>query len=128
MSHEGYKRHMCLSHVKPRHNFVYLSADLSQPYRFIVTPQICICGLSPGKGLNLPLCGVVGWLNWPRINKVELTPHWSKGNFDEGCAYIPHVSEIPAGGYGGRRAPPSAPLCGGSGLASRPAAKALLQP
>jgi putative transposase len=32
-----------LSH-KPRHNFVYLSADLSRPYRFIVTPQICIRG------------------------------------------------------------------------------------
>jgi hypothetical protein len=44
---------------KPRHNFVYLSADLSQPYRFIVTPQICICGLSPSGSLVLPLCGGV---------------------------------------------------------------------
>ena len=44
---------------KPRHNFVYLSADLSRPYRFIVTPQICICGLSPSGSLVLPLCGGV---------------------------------------------------------------------
>jgi hypothetical protein len=44
---------------KPRHNFVYLSADLSQPYRFIVTPQICICGLFPSGSLVLPLCGGV---------------------------------------------------------------------
>jgi hypothetical protein len=44
---------------KPRHNFVYLSADLSRPYRFIVTPQICLCELSPSRGFNLPLYGVV---------------------------------------------------------------------
>jgi putative transposase len=44
---------------KPRHNFVYLCADVSRPYGFIVTPQICICGLSPGRGLTLLLCGVV---------------------------------------------------------------------
>ena len=44
---------------KPRHNFVYLSADLSRPYRFIVNPQICICGLFPGGSLVLPLWGVV---------------------------------------------------------------------
>jgi hypothetical protein len=45
--------------AKPRHNFVYLSADLSRPCQSIVTPQICICGLSPGRGLTLPLCGMV---------------------------------------------------------------------
>jgi hypothetical protein len=44
---------------KPRHNFIYLSADLSRPYRFIVTPQICICGLFPSGNLVLPLRGVV---------------------------------------------------------------------
>jgi hypothetical protein len=45
--------------LKPRHNFVYLSADLSRPYRFIVTPQICIGGLFPSGSLVLPLCGGV---------------------------------------------------------------------
>jgi hypothetical protein len=45
--------------TKPRHNFVYLSADLSRPYRFIVTPQICIRGLPPGGSLVLALWGMV---------------------------------------------------------------------
>jgi hypothetical protein len=44
---------------KPRHHFVDLSADVSRPYRFIVTPQICLCGLSPGGSLVLALCRVV---------------------------------------------------------------------
>jgi hypothetical protein len=44
---------------KPHHNFVYLCADVSRPYGFIVTPQICICGLSPGRGLTPLLCGAV---------------------------------------------------------------------
>jgi aquaporin Z len=32
--------------VKPRHNFVYPSADVSRPYWFIVTPQFSYGGLS----------------------------------------------------------------------------------
>jgi len=56
ISHAGGKRPIM---GKPRHNFVYLSADLSQLYRFIVTPQICICGLFPSGSLVLPLCGGV---------------------------------------------------------------------
>jgi hypothetical protein len=44
---------------KPRHNFVYLSADLSRPYRFIVTPQICVRGLSPGGSLFLAPWGMI---------------------------------------------------------------------
>jgi hypothetical protein len=44
---------------KPRHNFVYLSADVCRPYRFIVTPQICLCGLSSGGSLVLARCRVV---------------------------------------------------------------------
>jgi hypothetical protein len=45
--------------LKPRHNFVYLSADLSRPYRFIVTPQICIGGLFPSGSLILAPWGTV---------------------------------------------------------------------
>jgi Transposase IS116/IS110/IS902 family len=48
-----------LNHRKPRHNFVYLSADLSRPYRLIVTPRICRCGLFPGGYLVVALWGVV---------------------------------------------------------------------
>jgi hypothetical protein len=47
---------------KPRHNFVYLSADVSRPYRFIVTPQICISELFPSGSLIPALCGVVAGL------------------------------------------------------------------
>jgi hypothetical protein len=44
---------------KPRHNFVYANVDLSRPYRFIVTPQICIGVLSPGGSLR---CRCMAWL------------------------------------------------------------------
>jgi hypothetical protein len=44
---------------KPRHNFVYLSADVSRPYKVIVNPQICIRGLFLDGSLILPLWGVV---------------------------------------------------------------------
>jgi parallel beta-helix repeat protein len=36
----------------------------------------------------MPRRGAVGrgyWFRWPRINKIELTPHLRKGNYDEGC-------------------------------------------
>jgi hypothetical protein len=45
--------------TKPRHNVVYFSADISRPYRFIVTPHMCLCGLSPGGRLVLARCRVV---------------------------------------------------------------------
>jgi hypothetical protein len=44
--------------LKPRHNFVYLSADISRPYRFIVTPHIRRSELFPGGSLVLALCRV----------------------------------------------------------------------
>jgi putative SOS response-associated peptidase YedK len=44
---------------KPRHNFVYLSADVSRPYQFTVTPQICTRRPIPGGRLVLALWGVV---------------------------------------------------------------------
>jgi hypothetical protein len=44
---------------KPRHDFVYLSADVSRPYRFIVTPQIRRSELFPGGSLVLALYSVV---------------------------------------------------------------------
>jgi hypothetical protein len=34
---------------KPRHNFVYFSADVSRPYRFIVTPQFTYGGFPPAE-------------------------------------------------------------------------------
>src|SRR5882724_11749417 len=37
----------------------YLSADVSRPYRVIVTPHMCLCGLAPGGSLVLALCRVV---------------------------------------------------------------------
>jgi hypothetical protein len=70
---------------KPRHNFVYLRADVRRPYRLIVIPRICSCRLFPWC---MPRRGIVGRryrLRWPRIHKVGLTPHGGKSNFDEGC-------------------------------------------
>jgi hypothetical protein len=43
----------------PRHHFVYLRADVSRPYRFIVTPQIRRSELFPGGSLVLARCRVV---------------------------------------------------------------------
>jgi hypothetical protein len=53
MTLERRGRFSSLSHFDPTANrdklsdFVYLSADLSRPYRFTVTPQICTRGLIP---------------------------------------------------------------------------------
>src|SRR5262245_33813370 len=44
---------------KPRHNFVYLSADVSRPYRVIVNPRIYIRGPFVDGSLILPLWGIV---------------------------------------------------------------------
>src|SRR5262245_55771791 len=46
-----------LRQCKPRHNVVYLSADVSRPYRVIVNPRICIRGLFVDGSLILPLWG-----------------------------------------------------------------------
>ena len=45
--------------AKPRHNFVYLCADLSRPCWFTVTPRICRCRPFPGGCLVMALWGVV---------------------------------------------------------------------
>jgi hypothetical protein len=56
---------------KPRHHFVYLSADISRPYRFIVTPQIRRSELFLGGSLVLAPCRVVAGAAGPNLATTD---------------------------------------------------------